>query len=106
LTVIVVSLFESVVRDHSKDHAVAVVYFNDTLTGEPYTTLKDSTMNADCRRFAALLRAPDPVPARSSARAVPVGGTSADTGAAPSVIVGERPAPSRKGSACGTTAHV
>jgi len=43
LTVIVVSFFESVVRDHSKDHAVAVVYFNDTLTAEPYTTLLDST---------------------------------------------------------------
>ena len=38
-----VSFFESVVRDHSKDHAVAVVYFNDTLTAEPYTTLLDST---------------------------------------------------------------
>jgi len=44
LTVIVVSFFESVVRDHSKDHAVAVVYFNDTLTAEPYTTLLDSTL--------------------------------------------------------------
>jgi len=43
LTVIVVSFFESVVGDHSKDHAVAVVYFNDTLTAEPYTTLLDST---------------------------------------------------------------
>ena len=44
LTVIVVSFFESVLRDHSKDHAVAVVYFNDTLTAEPYTTLLDSTL--------------------------------------------------------------
>src|SRR5688572_30148086 len=43
LTVIVVSFFESVVRDHSKDHAVAVVYFNDTHTAEPYTTLLDAT---------------------------------------------------------------
>jgi len=33
LTVIVVSFFELVFRDHSKDHAVAVVYFNDTHTG-------------------------------------------------------------------------
>ena len=43
LTVIAVSFFESVMRDNSKDHAVAVVYFNDTLTAEPYTTLLDST---------------------------------------------------------------
>jgi hypothetical protein len=43
LTVIVVSFFELVLRDHSKDHAVAVVYFDDTLTAEPYTTLLDST---------------------------------------------------------------
>jgi hypothetical protein len=43
VTVIVVSFFESVVRDHSKDHAVTVVYIDDTLTGEPYTTLLDST---------------------------------------------------------------
>jgi len=33
LTVIVVSFFESVFADHSKDHAVAVAYFGDTLTG-------------------------------------------------------------------------
>src|ERR687897_839584 len=34
LTVIVVSFFESVVRDHSKDHPMAVVYSgSDTLTG-------------------------------------------------------------------------
>jgi hypothetical protein len=33
LTVIVVSFFESVVRDHSKDHPMAVVYISDTLTG-------------------------------------------------------------------------
>jgi len=44
LTVIVVSFFESVLRDHSKDHAMAVVYFDDTLTAEPYTTLLDSTI--------------------------------------------------------------
>jgi hypothetical protein len=43
LTVIVVSFFESVFADHSKDHPVAVAYFDDTLTGEPYTTLLDST---------------------------------------------------------------
>src|SRR3954468_1054445 len=45
LTVIVVSFFELVLRDHSKDHAVAVVYLNDTLTAEPYTTLLDSTLS-------------------------------------------------------------
>src|SRR4051812_11027275 len=34
LTVIVVSFFESVFADHSKDHPVAVAYFSsDTLTG-------------------------------------------------------------------------
>jgi hypothetical protein len=34
VTVIVVSFFESVVRDHSKDHPMAVRYFDsDTLTG-------------------------------------------------------------------------
>jgi hypothetical protein len=33
LTVIVVSFFESIVRDHSKDHPMAVVYISDTLTG-------------------------------------------------------------------------
>jgi hypothetical protein len=44
VTVIVVSFFESVVRDHSKDHAVAVAASRtDTLTGEPYTTLTDAT---------------------------------------------------------------
>ncbi len=43
MTVIVVSFFESVFADHSKDHAVAVAYLDDTLTGEPYTTLLDST---------------------------------------------------------------
>jgi hypothetical protein len=32
VTVIVVSLFESVFADHSKDHAVAVAYVGDTLT--------------------------------------------------------------------------
>jgi hypothetical protein len=39
----VVSFFESVFADHSKDHAVAVAYSGDTLTGKPYTTLLDST---------------------------------------------------------------
>src|SRR3954468_5520692 len=48
LTVIVVSFFELVLRDHSKDHAVAVVYLNDTLTAEPYTTLLDSTCRCRC----------------------------------------------------------
>ena len=43
MTVIVVSLIELVLREHSKDHAVAVVYFNDTLTAGPYATLLDST---------------------------------------------------------------
>src|SRR3954471_21254561 len=43
LTVIVVSFFESVFADHSKDHPVAVAYFDDTLTSDPYTTLLDST---------------------------------------------------------------
>jgi hypothetical protein len=33
VTVIVVSLFEKVFADHSKDHAVAVAYVDDTLTG-------------------------------------------------------------------------
>jgi hypothetical protein len=33
LTVIVVSFFELVLADHSKDHAVAVAYSGDTLTG-------------------------------------------------------------------------
>src|SRR3954451_21862900 len=34
VTVIVVSFFESVVRDHSKDHPMAVAYVgSDTLTG-------------------------------------------------------------------------
>ena len=33
MTVIVVSFFESVFADHSKDHAVAVAYVGDTLTG-------------------------------------------------------------------------
>jgi hypothetical protein len=37
------SFFESVFADHSKDHPVAVAYFDDTLTGKPYTTLLDST---------------------------------------------------------------
>ena len=36
-----VSFFESVLADHSKDHAVAVAYSGDTLTAEPYTTLRD-----------------------------------------------------------------
>jgi hypothetical protein len=38
-----VSFFELVLADHSKDHAVAVAYISDTLTAEPYTTLRDST---------------------------------------------------------------
>jgi hypothetical protein len=45
----VVSFFESVFADHSKDHPVAVTYFSsDTHTSDPYTTLLDSTppMNA------------------------------------------------------------
>src|SRR3954452_23188722 len=33
VTVIVVSFFELVLADHSKDHAVAVAYAGDTLTG-------------------------------------------------------------------------
>jgi len=45
LTVIAVSFFESVFADHSKDHPVAVAYFDDTLTGKPYTTLLDSTLS-------------------------------------------------------------
>src|SRR4051794_9963840 len=50
LTVIVVSFFELVLADHSKDHAVAVAYLGDTLTAEPYTTLLDSTrtLTAGC----------------------------------------------------------
>jgi hypothetical protein len=57
VTVIVVSFFESVVRDHSKDHAVTVVYIDDTLTGEPYTTLLDSTTASAARRDCACARA-------------------------------------------------
>ena len=39
-----VSFFESVVEDHSKDHLVAVAHvYSDTLTRDPYTTLLDST---------------------------------------------------------------
>src|SRR3954463_9749583 len=62
LTVIVVSFFESVLADHSKDHAVAVAYAGDTHTGEPYTPLRDSTRATDrltChRRFACPRRHP------------------------------------------------
>jgi hypothetical protein len=44
LAVIVVSFFESVVRDHSKDHPVTAAYIDDTLTRkDPYTTLPDLT---------------------------------------------------------------
>jgi len=43
LTVLVASFFELVLRDHSKDHAVAVAYSGDTLTAEPSTTLRVST---------------------------------------------------------------
>ncbi len=43
VTVIVVSFFESVVGDHSRDHAVAVAYFRATRSPDPYTTLADST---------------------------------------------------------------
>jgi hypothetical protein len=47
VTVIAVSLFESVVRDHSKDHPMAVAHSrSDTLTGIPYTTLLDATRTA------------------------------------------------------------
>ena len=53
LTVIVVSFFESVVRDHSKDHAMAVAYlWSDTLTGVPYTTLPDVTASGSGRESA------------------------------------------------------
>src|SRR5215210_610666 len=58
LTVIVMSFFESVVRDHSKDHAVAVVYFNDTHTPEPYTTLRDSTASKPGDPVLGLHRVP------------------------------------------------
>jgi hypothetical protein len=50
LTVIVVSFFESVFADHSKEHPVAVAYFGDRLTGEPYTTLPDSTSGTRWRK--------------------------------------------------------
>ena len=44
VTVIVVSFFESVVRDHSKDHAVTVTRYEATRSPpNPYTTLLDST---------------------------------------------------------------
>jgi len=43
----VVSFFESVVRDHSKDHAVAVTRIGATRSPpNPYTTLLDSTCRA------------------------------------------------------------
>jgi hypothetical protein len=45
VTVIVVSFFESVVRDHSKDHAVAVVHYDDTLT-ESHTPLCRTSLKA------------------------------------------------------------
>jgi hypothetical protein len=46
VTVIVVSFFESVVRDHSKDHAVTVIASTRHAHREPYTTLPDSTGRA------------------------------------------------------------
>ena len=45
-TVIVVSFFESVFADHSKDHAVAVAYFRRHAHRDPYTTLLDSRTSA------------------------------------------------------------
>jgi transposase-like protein len=57
LTVIVVSFFESVFADHSKDHPVAVAYFSsDTHTSDPYTTLLDSTRIAELERENRELR--------------------------------------------------
>jgi len=51
-----VSFFESVVRDHSKDHPMTVaVYDTDTLTGEPYTTLLDSTLRGELLRHSDIL---------------------------------------------------
>src|SRR4051794_11947145 len=58
VTVIVVSFFESVFADHSKDHAVAVAYAGDTLTGSRtplnWTSLVGPTLSACGRRRASL----------------------------------------------------
>jgi len=44
MTVIVVSFFESVMEDHSKDHPVTVTRYGATRSPpNPYTTLLDST---------------------------------------------------------------
>jgi hypothetical protein len=49
-TVIVGSFFESVVRDHSKDHAVTVTHVTATRPPpNPYTTRMDSTSGATPR---------------------------------------------------------
>jgi hypothetical protein len=40
----VVSFFESVVRDHSKDHPMAVAYIGSDTLRDPYTTLPDVTV--------------------------------------------------------------
>ena len=56
VTVIVVSFFESVVRDHSKDHAVAVAYITTTRSPpNPYTTLMDSTAQQSDARLTRSL---------------------------------------------------
>src|SRR3954469_8808144 len=60
LTVIVVSFFESVLADHSKDHAVAVAYAGDTHTTEPYTTQQDVTSLTWLRGSAVDGLAPQP----------------------------------------------
>ena len=59
------SFFESVLRDHSKDHAVAVVYFDDTLTAEPYTTLLDLTRAGRREGDRHAERATERIPDRS-----------------------------------------
>jgi len=44
----VVSFFESVFADHSKDHPMAVAQLrSDTLTRDPYTTLLDATHHSE-----------------------------------------------------------
>src|SRR3954454_12231909 len=55
LTVIVVSFFESVFADHSKDHPVAVAYFDDTLTRDPYTTLLSVSLFRSAMLMVVLL---------------------------------------------------
>jgi hypothetical protein len=58
VTVIVVSFFESVVRDHSKDHAVTVAYITATRSPpNPYTTLMDTTLGASCSKRPGSLQA-------------------------------------------------